>query len=55
MTVVEAHPFIDKSIQIRSIHVGEAERIDGIESLLIGNDQNDIGLLGHRILFAVMG
>lgn len=46
--VVEADPFLHQAIQVGGIHVGKSQAADGVETLLVGNDKDDIGpLLCH--------
>ena len=42
ITAAKRSAFIDQSIQIRRINVVEAERTNRIESLLVGEDENNI-------------
>ena len=39
-------PLLRHPIQMRRVHVGKAERGDGVVALLIRDDQNDVGAIG---------
>ena len=46
VAVVEAQAFVYQPVEIGCVHIGEAERVDSVVALLVGDDEDDIGL-GH--------
>jgi hypothetical protein len=43
MTVDKAGAFVDQPIQVGRIHIGKAQSPDRIKTLLVGDDENDMG------------
>ena len=46
-TVVEADSLADQAVDVGGVHVVEAEGVDGIETLLVGDDKDDVRSISH--------
>ena len=40
-------PSCNQAVQIWRIHPRKAERVDAVVALLVGDDQDDVGTIGH--------
>ena len=48
VALIERDSFADQAIQVRRVHVGIAQRRNGIKPLLVRDDENDVGA-GHSL------
>ena len=48
--IVKGDALPDQTIHVRSVHMSISQGGNGIEPLLVGNDEYDIGLLLHEYL-----
>lgn len=43
MALVKRHTLVDQSVQMGRVHVVIAQRGDGVKTLLVGDNKNDVG------------
>ena len=44
MALIKAHAFAHEAVKIGGVHPTRTKRVDGIIALLVGHDENDVGL-----------
>ncbi len=44
VTIGEGDPFVHQPVQVGGVHIRKAQSPDGVKALLVGDDEDDVGL-----------
>ena len=48
MAVPKCHPLLNETVEVRGVNVVKAQRVDGVQTLLVRDDEDDVRtVVGH--------